>query len=224
MNVIVSKRKRGRPKIEKDDSFKSLSKQLLIELTNKINSISFERSGKKQRARADKEFGKVISFIKKIPHFLSVQLETGKYYKTSFKSNKINCLKGLLEPFCGFLKFFEPFEDLEMKTRLFLEFICIYHSEKKVIPLLQELVKEGSIPKSEQERLLLCIKNRKSTGITKNVQLCKSNQSLRFCVFLTERLLREIEVETPQLQEFKLKLESLLVSMEESSASEISSN
>lgn len=83
----------GRPITAKDYSQESLFSHILYKFAFLLQKVKLHPSPTSKRKRTDSEFSKVIWFVKKVPHFLSEVLRTGKYYKTSYEQDREKIIK-----------------------------------------------------------------------------------------------------------------------------------
>lgn len=83
----------GRPITTKDYSQEALFEHILYKFAALLKKVKLHPSLTSRRKRTDSEFSKVICFVKKVPHFLSEVLRTGKYYKTSYEQDKEKIIK-----------------------------------------------------------------------------------------------------------------------------------
>lgn len=175
----VQVRGRGQPIAKKDYSHPKLVQDIIPKLAKLLDKIKLTRSGKGKRKRSDAEFYKIVCFIKKIPNIFCKNLHTSKFYKMNYENSKVKTIRHFCEAFKGFLNFMHPITDCPMKFSLFLDFICIYFTNKKILPLYADLRKERSITQQKYKDLLEYTNNRRESSKEINTKLFQKNQSLR---------------------------------------------
>lgn len=104
-----------------------------------------------------------------------------------------------------------PIEEYPVKFNLFVDFIWIYFSDRKVLPLYEDLFKEGYISKQKKDRLAKFIKHRHCSTIISNAKLFNQNMSLRICLYITSMVIKEVKKNEEKLNLIKCKIEQLLM-------------
>ena len=206
------KKNRGRPKIPKDFSHSTLRDYMIPEMAKLLGKITMERSGKNKRRRPDQVFNQIMIYIKKIPHFLGKCLFTGKYYKTSYKQSRRKTIVQFMEAFRGFMTFISGVDYSPCK--LFLDFIVIYYTDRKVMGILTDLRDEGSITEKKYEDLKFFVNKRRGQSKELNMILLSHNQALRICLWITSMILEEFRRPAEKILLVREQLNQLQVELQ----------